>query len=88
MLFRSLARVTIETDITAPTLAVPREAVIREGARAYVFVQQENSTFERRFVQLGRSDDTAIEIRQGLVAGDLIAVRGATALQTGYAALR
>lgn len=83
-----LARVTVETGIASSLLAVPREAVVREGTRAYVFVQKEDSTFERRFVQLGRSDDTKIEIRRGLVAGEPIAVRGAAALQTGYAALR
>ena len=83
-----LARVTVETGTASSLLAVPREAVVREGTRTYVFVQKEDSTFERRFVQLGRSDDTKIEIRRGLVAGEPIAIRGATALQTGYAALR
>ena len=83
-----LARVTIETGQTAPQLAVPREAVVREGTRAYVFVRKEDATFERRFVQLGRSDDVAIEVRQGLATGDPVAVSGAAALQTGYAALR
>ena len=83
-----LARVTIETGQAAPQLAVPREAVVREGTRAYVFVRKEDATFERRFVQLGRSDDVAIEVRHGLAIGDPIAVSGAAALQTGYAALR
>jgi Cu(I)/Ag(I) efflux system membrane fusion protein/cobalt-zinc-cadmium efflux system membrane fusion protein len=83
-----LARVTVEIGTASSLLAVPREAVVREGTRAYVFVQKEDSTFERRFVQLGRSDDTKIEVRRGLSAGEPIAVRGAAALQTGYAALR
>ncbi len=83
-----LARVTIETGKTSPKLAVPRDAVVREGTRAYVFVRQPNGSFDRRFVQLGRTDDVAIEIRQGLVLGEPVAVSGAAALQTGYAALR
>ena len=83
-----LARVTIETGEISPQLAVARDAVVREGSRSYVFVRKEDSTFERRFVQLGRFDDTAIEIRHGIALGDEIAVSGAAALQTGYAALR
>jgi RND family efflux transporter MFP subunit len=83
-----LARVTIETGKVSPTLAVPLNAVVREGTRSYVFVRKDDETFERRFVQVGRSDDRAIEIRQGIVLGEQIAVSGAAALQTGYAALR
>ena len=83
-----LVCVSVEIGTVESVLAVPREAIVHEGTRAYVFAQKADTTFERRFVQLGRSDDTKIEIRQGLVAGEPIAVRGAAALQTGYAALR
>ena len=83
-----LARVTIETGKISPVLALQRDAVVRDGTRAYVFVRKEDETFERRFVLLGRSDDTAIEIRHGIVLGEQIAVSGAATLQTGYAALR
>ena len=83
-----LARVTIQTGSSSSLLAVPRAAVVREGTRAFVFVQQVDRSFERRAVQLGRADDALIEIRAGLVVGDPIAVSGAMALQTGYAALR
>jgi len=83
-----LARLTIETGTSSPHLAVPRTAVAHEGTRAYVFVRKDDDVFERRFVQLGRSDDTVIEIREGLTDGESIAVSGALQLQTGYAALR
>jgi RND family efflux transporter MFP subunit len=83
-----LARLTIETGRTSSQLAVPRAAVIREGTRAFVFLRKDDGVFERRFVQLGRSDDTRIEIREGLTEGESIAVGGALQLQTGYAALR
>lgn len=83
-----LARLTIETGQLDPMLAVRREAIVHEGTRSYVFVRGENDIFERRFVQLGRSDDVNVEIRKGLIAGDFVAVGGASALQTGYAALR
>ena len=83
-----LARLTIETGNIPPRLAVPREAIVREGTRSYVFVRKVDDTFERRSVVLGRSDDVAIEILEGIVPDDMVAVSGALALQTGYAALR
>ena len=83
-----LARVTIETGKISPRIAVPREAIVREGTRSYVFLQKVDATFERRFVELGPADDTAVAIRRGVVIGDRIATNGAAALQTGYAALR
>ena len=88
VLHNMLARLTIETGQIPSTLAVPRTAVVREGTRSYVFIRTEDNTFERRFVRLGRSDDVAVEIREGLLPGDAVAVSGAMALQTGYAALR
>lgn len=83
-----LARLTIETGTIPSQLAVPREAVVREGTQSYVFVRKVDDTFERRSVVLGQSDDVAVAILEGLVADDMVAVSGAQALQTGYAALR
>ncbi len=83
-----MARLTIETGHIAPQLAVPRDAIVREGTRSYVFVHKVDDTFERRFVVLGRSDDVAVQILEGLVQNDSVVVSGAMALQTGYAALR
>ena len=83
-----LARLTIETGRLSPMLAVRREAVVHEGTRTYVFVRGERDIFERRLVELGRSDDFSVEILAGLVSGDSVAVGGVSALQTGYAALR
>ena len=83
-----LARLTIETGTLPPRLAVPREAIVREGTRSYVFVHKVDDTFERRFVVLGRSDDVAVEILEGIVQNESVAVSGAMSLQTGYAALR
>ncbi len=83
-----LARLTIETGALPPQLAVPREAIVSEGTRSYVFVRKADGTFERRIVLLGRSDDVAVQILDGLILNDSVAVSGVMALQTGYAALR
>lgn len=82
------ARVTIEAGQTEPALVVPLTAIVREGTRSYVFVQRSDGIFERRFVETGRSDDQAIEIRKGLQLNESVAVGGTAALQTGYAALK
>jgi hypothetical protein len=66
-----LARLTIETGTIPPQLAVPREAIVREGTRPYVFVHKVDDTFERRFVVLGRSDDVAVAILEGLVPNEI-----------------
>jgi len=83
-----LARLTIETGTILPQLAVPRTAIVREGSRSYLFVRNADDTFERRFVVIGRSDDVAVEILDGLRLEESVVVTGAMALQTGYAALR
>jgi membrane fusion protein, heavy metal efflux system len=83
-----LARVTVSVGRPAPTLAVPTQAIVNDGLRSYVFVQEADGRFDRRLVNIGRADDRWVEITRGLRAGDFVAVRGAAALQTGLAAVR
>ncbi|MBY0524739.1 MAG: efflux RND transporter periplasmic adaptor subunit [Gemmataceae bacterium] len=83
-----LARLTIPVRKPAATLAVPLGAIVRDGLRAYVFVQKTDGTFERRPVETGRADDRHVEITSGLHAGDPVAVRGSAELQTAYVSLR
>ena len=83
-----LARLTVSAGRPAPVLAVPLPAVVRDGARSFVFLQKLDGTFERRLVQTGRADDRFIEVLAGLAAGDQVAVGGVAQLQTAYAAIR
>lgn len=83
-----LARINIETGASENSLVVPLQAVVREGMRSYVFVEGKDKTFERRFVETGRANDLRVGIEAGLQSGEVIAVGGATALQSGYAALK
>jgi len=82
------ARLTVTLGRLRPVLAVPSESLVSDGLRSYLFVRRLDETFERRLVQTGRADDRFIEISSGLEAGEPIAVRGATQLQTAYASLR
>ena len=83
-----LAQLSISVARPAATLAVPRQAIVHDGTRTYVFVRRPDGVFERRAVQLGRSDDRYDEITSGLSAGENVAVRGAADLQTALVSLR
>ncbi|HUY90542.1 MAG TPA: efflux RND transporter periplasmic adaptor subunit [Pirellulales bacterium] len=83
-----LANVALPIRRTAPSLAVPLGAVVRESIRSYVFVQHEDGRFERRLVRTGLADDRFVQVVSGLKPGEMIAVRGAADLQTAYASVR
>ena len=83
-----LARISVETGATTEGLIAPLAAIISEGIRSYVFVEDEDKTYKRRLVETGIANDQSVEIVSGLSPGELIAVSGALALQSGYAALK
>lgn len=74
----------VDVELAPPTAAsivrAPRAAVVREGARALVFVEPEPGVFRRREVELGRQSADEVEILAGLDAGEPIVVRGALLL--------
>lgn len=69
-------------------LAVPVSAVLREGNRAYLFVQKEGGLMERRLIELGPTDDRYIGITKGLARGERVVTQGVSELQTTYASIR
>ncbi|HEX5171887.1 MAG TPA: efflux RND transporter periplasmic adaptor subunit [Cyclobacteriaceae bacterium] len=58
-------------------IAVPTDAVIREGRGSHVYVETGLNTFQPRMVKTGLEDFEQIEITDGLKEGDRIAVTGA-----------
>ena len=82
------ARVTLTTDRPASTLAVPLNAVVRDGLRSFVFVQKSDGTFERRRIELGRADDRLVEVKSGVTRGEAVATGGVPQIQTAFAAVR
>jgi cobalt-zinc-cadmium efflux system membrane fusion protein len=83
-----LGRLSLVLSESAPTLAVPRGAVLREGSADYLFVRRADGVFERRPVEVGRTDDLYAEVVRGLAEGEAVAVSGVAELQTGYASLQ
>lgn len=64
-------------------VVVPASAIVKEGPLQYVFIKEgkgENERFEKRDVATGVRDDRLVEIKLGLVPGDVIAVSGAFSL--------
>lgn len=84
----ALTRISVGSAEYSASLAIPRTALLREGSRTYIFLQQKNGAFQRRVVTTGRSDDQFVEILSGVAAGEIVAVRGVSRLQTGYSAIR
>lgn len=65
-------------------LALPTDAVIRDGKGATVWIMTEINTFKSVMVQTGLESDGRIEIKSGLKAGDVIVISGAYLLQSEY----
>jgi Cu(I)/Ag(I) efflux system membrane fusion protein len=63
---------TIDTDPGAPSLLIPREALIRTGAQARVVLVQGEGRFKSVAVTVGRIGDRQAEIRSGLKSGDRV----------------
>jgi RND family efflux transporter MFP subunit len=88
LLNNQLARLALTVDRPGPTLAVPLAAVARELTRAFVFVEKEDGSFERRSVETGRADDRRVAVMRGLRRHERIAVAGVAGLQTADAVVR
>ena len=70
--------VVLSTNDSA--VVVPVSAIVKEGPLQYVFVKEgkaENVVFKKRDIATGVRDDRVVEIKQGLVPGDVIVVSGA-----------
>jgi Cu(I)/Ag(I) efflux system membrane fusion protein len=65
-------------------IAVPMDAVIRDGKGAHVYVQSEKNTFEPRMVKLGLENFELVEITAGLSEHETIAVTGAYLLYSEF----
>lgn len=65
------------THSSRTALALPSDAVIRDGSGAHVYVQTGVRTFEPRAVKIGLENFLQVEITEGLSEGDTVAVSGA-----------
>jgi cobalt-zinc-cadmium efflux system membrane fusion protein len=81
-----LANFTIETESPRLSVAVPTEAVVREGDGSMtVWVTTDKRRFERRTVKTGLDQDGWIQILAGLSLGEQVASTGAIFLSNKLA---
>ena len=83
-----LATFTILVGAPYSAIAVPYNAVVREGDGAMtVWVTENNKHFVRRTVKLGKAQDGFDEILEGLRQGESVVTDNAVFLSTQYALL-
>ncbi len=76
------ATVDFITARSAGALTVPEEAVQEVEGRTVVFVQRTPEQFEVRPVELGRRDETRVEVLSGLSAGEQFVTAGSYLLKS------
>lgn len=65
------------TNAAKQTVAIPTDAVIRDGNGTHVYVQTDSNTFQPRMVTIGIEDSEQVEITEGLKENEVVAVSGA-----------
>ena len=81
-----LASFSIEIDGSKTSIAVPSDAVVREGDGSMtVWVTADRHRFQRRAVKIGLEQNGWRQVLEGLNAGDLIASSGAIFLSNKFA---
>lgn len=75
------ARIATGDGGGAPTLVVPRPAVVEIGGQSVVFVRS-GDDFERRDVSLGTQSSDRVEVRSGVREGEQVVVEGAFAVKS------
>jgi multidrug efflux pump subunit AcrA (membrane-fusion protein) len=74
------------TKNTVRVPVVPKEAVLMEAGRPFVFVQAGGETFVRRFAEVAARDGDLVGLRSGVKPGERVVVRGAYDVQLASAA--
>ena len=67
-------------------LAVPKDALLMEAGRPYVFVQTGGESFSRRYVEVTTRDGDWVGVRAGVKPGERVVTRGAYDVQLASAA--
>jgi membrane fusion protein, copper/silver efflux system len=65
------------THSSKQAIAIPVDAVIRDGNGTHVYVQRGTNTFRPQMVKTGVENFDLVEITEGLTAGDTVAITGA-----------
>ena len=66
------------------SLRLPIDAVIRDAKGAIVWIKTGDNTFKSKMIEVGTEANNFIEIKSGVLSGDLVVVTGAYLLQSEY----
>ena len=77
------ARTEVDALQRENTLYVPKEAVLNDNGKTYVYVINADGKAAKKAVSTGLSNDTSIEITSGIQSGDQVAVNNITKLKDG-----
>jgi RND family efflux transporter MFP subunit len=76
----------IYTGKTQRMPLVPKDAVLMEAGRPYVFVQIGGESFARRFIEIASRDGGLVGVKSGVALGERVVTRGAYDIQLASAA--
>ncbi len=71
------ANVAIRTGSVAGALAVPKDSLIEDEGRWFVFIQSSGEAFDRREVKIGVEDGGFVQITDGIKGTERVVTRGA-----------
>lgn len=76
-------KVRVLLDVREDATVVPLKGVIIEKGGAYIYVMRQDSTVEKRFIELGPEIDNRAVVERGLVAGENVVIEGQHKLTPG-----
>jgi cobalt-zinc-cadmium efflux system membrane fusion protein len=86
LLIGQIATAVLYTRSRERLLTVPKEAVLMEAGRPYVFVQTGGESFSRRYIEIAGRDRDVVGVRSGVQLGERVVTRGAYDVQLASAA--
>jgi RND family efflux transporter MFP subunit len=78
-------QVSLPSDTPVSTVAVPRDALVERGGRAYVYKVGEDNTAEQIAIDASSIVGLWVGVANGIAAGEQVIVRGAERLSPGQA---
>jgi Cu(I)/Ag(I) efflux system membrane fusion protein len=67
---------TFVSRVAAPSIVVPRSAVLDTGTRKIVYLARPNGVFEAREVEVGAATEDLFPVSKGLAMGDKVVLNG------------
>lgn len=73
-------KISLSSDVKG--ILVPSESIVKEGSESYIFIAKNDSTFDKRNIQLGMQINDMIEVIKGIAEGEKIVTKGSFFLKS------